>query len=215
MENFVVKPMTDDYDVVIQFTDEFVLDDDTTFIVPLVYDAFVLIDKRVAFKIRGGIQFTGCKEEYKGRPCRVAFVSSCQLPNLMWGLMGVQINNARLNETYRLGARGEYYIEIDDIAKLVHEFETQPIVTTNVLRAKLARIFQTASEQALINILSESEMSVLQLYSHKKDLEKSLSAALANAPAFSEFGISISSIRINSFDISDEDLQQILNRQNS
>ncbi|MCH5159024.1 MAG: SPFH domain-containing protein [Clostridiales bacterium] len=216
MKGIVLEPMIADENVVIQFTDVIETDKNTTVKVPNGFIAVVFIDERVAFKLDVcvGKKLVDYGKEYIRKQCKVAFVRTKPLPQMMWGFGNIQVNNSRLKEAYRVGANGKYGIEISEMAKLIHGFYTESNITIETLREKTISIIKTVGTSVLGSYFADTDISVFEISAHTNELRNTMLNALSQESAFAEIGIRLKDLTVDGIHVNEEDMQLIRNRIN-
>lgn len=216
MKGIMLEPLIADESVIVQFTDDIVVDKHTSVKVPNGFIAVVFIDERVAFKmdVTIGKRLVEYDKNYINKQCKVAFVRTKLLPPMMWGFGNIQVNNERLKEAYRIGANGKYVIEIADISVLIHAFYTETNVTIDMLREKTISVLKTIGTSLLGEYFANTAISVFEISAHTNELRQSLFNFLSKEPTFGELGIKLKDLTVDGVHVNEDDLNLIRNRIN-
>ena len=107
-KNHTVQPIEANEEVLIQISESMEITKRTKITVPTQYKAIAYIDQKPLFRINYCIEKEFVKtygKEYIGKQLKVAFISIRTLAQSAWGFGNIQVNNERLKEAYRLGAK--------------------------------------------------------------------------------------------------------------
>lgn len=216
MKRIVLEPMIADENVIVQFTDTFIADKSTSIKVPNGYRALVFADENVAFRINAGApkKISESGKEYIGKECRVAFVRTKLLPNMMWGFGNIQVNNERLKEAYRVGTNGKYSVEIAETGKLMRCFDTEENITLDMLREKTVSVLRMVGTTLLGKYFAATDISVFEMSAHTDELRQALIKALSSESVFGELGLKLKDLTVDGIHVNEEDLELIRNRIN-
>ncbi len=216
MKNVVLEPMIADDSVIVQFTDNIIVDKHIAVKAPNGFVAVVLIDERVAFRINAGADRKLCDygKDYIGAKCKVAFISTKLLPQMMWGFGNIPVNNERLKETYCIGANGKYSVEIVEAAKLIKAFGSESNITIESIRDKTIGILRNLGNAVMGRIFSESDISVFEVASQIERLRHELFDVLQAESSFSNIGIKLNDLIVEKIHVDEDDLDSIRSRMN-
>ena len=216
MKGIMLEPLLADESVIIQFTDNVVVDKHTSIKVPNGFISVVFIDERVAFKmdVTVGKRLVEYDKNYINKQCKVAFVRTKLMPSMMWGFGNIQVNNERLKEAYRIGANGKYVIEISDMSALIRAFYTETNVTIDMLREKTISVIKTIGTSLLGKYFANTAISVFEISAHTNELRQSLFNCLLKETAFGELGIRLIDLTVDGIHVNEDDLNLIRNRIN-
>lgn len=214
MKGIVLEPAIADESVIVQFTDNVDIDKHTEVKVPNGFIAVVFIDERVAFKadVTAGKRLAEFDKGYVNKQCKVAFIRTKLLPAMMWGFGNIHVNNARLKETYRVGANGKYTIEIADISTLMRTFYTETNITCDMLRDKTISVIKTVGASLMSKFFADADVSVFEVNAQAGALRNKLLNGLAQDPAFGALGIRLKDLTVDGIHVNEDDLELIRNR---
>lgn len=216
MKGLTLQPMIADENVLVQFTKNVTIEKNTSVTVPNGFQAVVLIDEKVAFRMNAGAdkKLITYGKEYLGKRCRVAFVRTKLLPAMMWGFGNIQVNNERLKEAYRIGANGKYTVKICEMAKLINAFDIKTNITIDAIREKTISILRNLGNAVLGKYFASTDISVFEIAAHVGDVREKLFEALKDETAFREIGVALKDLTVEKIHVNEEDLELIRDRIN-
>ncbi|MBE6607541.1 MAG: hypothetical protein E7633_03170 [Ruminococcaceae bacterium] len=217
MKDFVLEPKFSDENIIVQFSEKIITDKKISVHVPNGYQAIVFIDEKIISRIEPCMskKMSDYGKEYLNRNCRIAFVRSKAIPEILWGFGNIQVNNERLKEAYRVGANGTYSVEIAEIAKLVNALEFGMDITTEKIREKTVAILKNIGTSVLGSFFANTKTSIFEAASLTGELRKSMIDALKDEIAFSELGIKLKDLTVDGIHANEKDLELIRNRINT
>ena len=203
MAEIILQPVTDDREVLVQFTESVTIAKDTKVIVPFGYFAAAYVDDQAEMFIRGGATITMCDEEDEellNRQCKAAYIQEGPF-DVLWGTENpIQVNNSRLNESYRVAARGNFFCMVADAEKLLKAFNGER-VTVFDLKQKLRNLCGTVLAEGVGNYLSNSNTPSFRINMEKFAIGSSLDDMLSSDATVREMGLRIYNCTVSMLDV--------------
>ena len=218
MKNNILEPKTKNDEVVIQFTDTFVLDKSIMINIPNQYIAIVFDNEKIAFRIEPCVEKSIYKEygkEYLGHKIQIAFIHVKAIPEIIWGFGNIQVNNDRLKEAYRVGANGTMQVQITDYAKFVNSFSHNSDVTIDVVKEKVFPVIKMTGSNIISSRFAYTDISAFEINAELEKIRDEMLDKIVNEDKFRSMGIKILSLIVNKIHVNEEDLELIRNRINS
>lgn len=213
-----IEPKTVNEDVLIQISEPTELNKKTKVTVPTHYNAYAFVDQKLLFRIDPCVDkelAKSCDKEYIGKQLKVAFVAKKVMAQSTWGFGNIHVNNERLKEAYRIGANGQFSIEIVDHVKLVQSFPNTTEITIDQIREKTISTLKTIGTPILGEYFSNTSTSVFEMSSLIADFREKFMEALQSETIFANMGIKIATLTVNGFHANEDDLELIRNRINA
>ena len=217
MKGIILQPTVADENVIVQFTQNVIIEKNTVVKVPNGFKAIILIDEKVTFRMNEGAtkKLSEYGKDYIGKRGKIAFVHTKMLPAMLWGFGNIQVNNDRLKEAYRVGANGKYVVEIVDIAKLISAFNVENNITTEKVRDRTISIIRNLGNAVLGKCFAKTDISVFEIASQIENIRDELFNSLKNENAFSDIGFKLKDLTIEKIHVNEDDLEIIRNRINN
>ena len=139
-KEILLYPALSTTEILVQFTGEVLLNKNLLITVPSDYVAFVFINQKLSARIEACsntnlIKYLG--KEYNKSLIKIAFVKTSDFPAIPWGFGDIDVKNAKLDETYRVGANGKFVIKIDDVSRLIKSFGSDDNITLESVSLKM------------------------------------------------------------------------------
>lgn len=211
MKETILEPMLADERALVQFTGTVTIDKGLFVNVPNGYQAIALIDERAAFRIPPCVKkkIAEYDKHYLGKQCKIAFVRTKPLASMMYGFGNVPIRNEKLGESYRIGANGTYTVEIVDIPRLVQFFELENVITIDQVRERTIAVIKQVGNSVLGTLFGTSEVAAFEASMMSDKVRKALTEVLEKETAFSEMGVRLKELTVNSVHVNEDDLEEI------
>lgn len=215
MKGMVLQPIIADESIIVQTTQSVIIDKSTQINVLNGFRAVVFIDEKVSFRIDAGAakKIYEYDKDYLNKQCKIAFVRTKLLPQMMWGFGNIQVNNERLKEAYRVGANGKYSVEIVDIAKLLNGFNSERITIDDV-RGRTVGILRTIGSKVLGKYFAKTDISVFEIAAQTGNIRNEMLNELSSEKIFDEIGLKLNDLTVEKIHVPEEDLELIKNRIN-
>ena len=217
MRETVFKPNMCDSDVVVWYTEAFVLDKGMKITVPNQYTAVVFDNEKISFRVEpcvGKAIFKEYGKELLGHTMRIAFVRAKAISETMWGFGNIQVNNERLREAYRVGANGTYQIEVIDYGKLIGAFPAGVSITVESIKERVNSFIRSVGISILGGCFANTSVSVFEISSLLGDIRKKMLNALTEESKIKAMGIRITALTVAGIHVNEEDLELIRDRIN-
>ncbi len=218
MNEIIIKPSTTNENVIVQFSELFIINKNMFIAVPNQYKAIAYIDEKICFRVEPCVKISIVSEygkEYIGKQLRVAFVLEKSLTQMAWGFGNIQVNNERLKEAYRAGANGKYTVKITDYVKLINAFSMSEYITIDKIREKTLTAVKTVGVPILGSCFASTDISVFEISSLVGIIREELVKALDKEVVFNKLGVKIESLTVDGVHVNEEDLEIIRNRINN
>lgn len=212
-----IEPPANDEKLLIQFSKPVEITKKTRITVPANYRAIAFVDAKPLFRIEPcqEKQFVKAyKKEYCGKHISIAYISSRNFARTPWGFGNIQVNNAGLKEAYRVGAHGEFSVDIVDYTKLIAAFPGYSEITVDMLREKCISTLKMVGTPIMSSYFSNTEISVFDMGMLSVDFKEKYISALSEEKIFSDLGIKITHLTVDGFHANEDDLKIIRERLN-
>lgn len=150
-----------------------------------------------------------------GKTIRVAYILNKALPQMLWGVGNINVNNERLKEAYRIGANGRYMVEIIDYVKLIAAFASVKQITDIMIREKTISIVKSVALPVIGEFFAHTNVSVFEISSLLDKVRERMLEALKKEKMFGMLGLSLSELTVEGLHVNENDLQSIRQRLNS
>lgn len=202
----------------VQFSDKYVLDKNTCLTVPRGYIAIAYINGKAMYKSSQCVKekiISKCGKEYLGNEIQFAFYSPTLQPEFSYGFGPINVNNDRLKEAYRIGINGQMIIEIKDYVQLINQFAFSDSISLEDIREKLLPVIKSVGTPIVSSCFVNTNVSVFEIDSMIGEIREKMMRAFVTESAFTNMGISVSSVAINEIFVNEDDLEMIRNRINN
>lgn len=216
MKKIVLQPMISDENTIVQFTDKINVDKSVFVAVPDGFQSVVFIDEKVLFRIDPCTdkRLADYGKDLIGSRCRVAFVRTKAIPAMLWGFGNIHVNNGRLEEAYRIGANGKYFVEISQIPKLIAHFDSDDNITAEKLRDCTLPVVKNIGTALLGEYFAHTDISLFEISAHSAELRANLLNRLRGEEAFSSLGLQLKDLTVDCIHVNEEDAELIRSRIN-
>lgn len=211
-EKIKLCPNTFADDVIVQFTNEIMLNKQVFISVPSDYTAYVFIKQKLAVRIdpcdeTNLLKYVG--KSYNESSVKVAFARKAELPLISWGFGEINVKNDKLKEAYRVGANGKFLVKINDFAKLIKSFGTNENISIEKVGQKAKTIITTVGKPLLSKFFADTMISVFEINSLTDELRNKMLEGFKQESSFGNNGIEISELTINGIHVNEEDMDLI------
>ena len=216
-EEILFSPKNLSNEVIVQYTDSFILDKGMKISVPNQYIAVVFDNEKISFRVEpcvGKVIFKEYGKNFLGHTMKIAFIHVTAIPEMPWGFGNIQVNNERLKEAYRVGANGVFQVKITDFTKLISSFDGAGEITVDNVKEKVLSLIKTIGTEAVGTCFANTEVSVFEISSFIGRIREKLQEKLSKESKLSDMGIKITVLTVASIHINEEDLALIRNRIN-
>ncbi|HHT83154.1 MAG: hypothetical protein ACOYEC_01760 [Christensenellales bacterium] len=217
-ENVISLSQDISNNAVVYFSEPVVVTKKTLISVPGGYKAYGYIDEKLSVRIEPCINMNIYKEYGKsmlGKTIRVAYILNKALPQMLWGVGNINVNNERLKEAYRIGANGRYMVEIIDYVKLIAAFASVKQITDIMIREKTISIVKSVALPVIGEFFAHTNVSVFEISSLLDKVRERMLEALKKEKMFGMLGLSLSELTVEGLHVNENDLQSIRQRLNS
>lgn len=216
MKKIVLQPMISDENTIVQFTDKINVDKSVFVAVPDGFQAVVFVDEKVLFRIDPCTdkRLADYGKDLIGSRCRVAFVRTKAIPAMLWGFGNIHVNNGRLEEAYRIGANGKYFVEISQIPKLIAHFDSDDNITVEKLRDCTLPVVKNIGTALLGEYFAHTDISLFEISAHSAELRANLLNRLRGEEAFLSLGLQLKDLTVDCIHVNEEDAELIRSRIN-
>lgn len=202
----------------ITYSGKFVLDRGTTLEVPPQYTAVVFINGKPLLRRESGLGqelLALVGKQAAGQTVQVAYVRTKALAPDKWGVGNINVNNARLNEAYRVGANGTYTPTVCDYVKLVNAFPYGEDVTLDDVHERVLSVIQGNAAPVIAKQFADSNVSVFEMVARMAEIRAEIQSQLKLDSALSSMGIRLDNVVVAGMHINQEDLERIRDRINN
>ena len=202
----------------VNYSQQYVLDKNTVLDVPPQYTAVVFVNGKPMLRRESGLGQDLLKivgKQAVGQTVQVAFVRTKALAPDKWGVGNINVNNARLNEAYRVGANGTYTPTVCDYVKLANAFPYGQDVTLDDVHDRVLSVIQSNAAPAIAKLFADSNVSVFEMVAHMAEIRAEIQNALKLETAVSSMGIRLDNVVVAGMHINQEDLDRIRDRINN
>lgn len=214
MAKSVIEPK-DGENIIVQFSEKFEFKKNVYISVPKQYSAYVYVDEKPQFSVKPCVKerlIDLADKSFLGKVIQTVFVLKVS-PRILWGVGDIQVKNNKLKEAYRVGANGDFTLDITDDKKLINGFKFGADITTDTIKSALINSIQTVARSVLGECFTETDTSVFELSSLTDDLRDKLIERINKEAAFVNLGLQIKTMTLKTF-VPQEDLDMIRERIN-
>ena len=217
MKKHILQPLISDESVIVQFTDAVLLDRTLMITVPNGYIAYIFADEKAQFRIEpcSAKKIASYGKDLLGKNAKIAFVRTKPMLPMAWGFGNIQVNNERLKEAYRVGANGKYTAEFSQPAKFISCFGAEENVTVDALRERTISAVKTIGVSLLGTYFAGTNISVFEIASCINDFRMKYLKALQAEPVFTDMGLTVKDLTVDSIHVPEEDIESIRSRINT
>lgn len=217
MKEIVYKPINTSDGIIVQYTENFVLDKSMKISVPNQYIAVVFDNEKISFRVEpciGKIIFKEYGKNFLGHTMKIAFIHVTAIPEMPWGFGDIQVNNKRLKEAYRAGANGMFQIKITDFTKLMGAFPSSGEITIDDVKAKVQSLIKMIGVEVVGSCFANTDISVFEISSLIGKIRDDLFEKLSKETKPADIGIKIVNLTVSGIHVNEEDLELIRDRIN-
>lgn len=216
-KEILLYPALSTNEILVQFTGEVLLNKNLLITVPSDYVAFVFINQKLSARIEACsntnlIKYLG--KEYNKSLIKIAFVKTSDFPAIPWGFGDIDVKNAKLDETYRVGANGKFVIKIDDVSRLIKSFGSDDNITLESVSLKIKPIITSIGKPLLSKYFSNTLISVFEINALVDDLREKMLEAIKKEPMCAELGLQVFDLTINGIHVNEDDMELIRSKIN-
>lgn len=218
MKDRVFCPSLNNENVIVEYTDNFILDKKTKIFVPNQYKAVIFDNEKIAFRVEPSSEKTIYKEygkDFLSHQMRIAFLRVKAIPDVLWGFGHIQVKNDKLNEAYEVGANGSCHVNIVDYTKIVNSFPMGKDITIDMLQEKIRTTVNTIGTPIVSMCFANTDISVFEIDSLIGWIRKELQEGLNNDEKIKNLGIRLGEVTVAGIHVDENDLELIKNRINN
>ena len=218
MKEVVFKPEKTNNGIIVQYTDNFVLDKSMKITVPNQYIAVVFDNEKISFRVEpcvGKAIFKEYGKNFLGHTMKIAFIHVTAIPEMPWGFGNIQVNNDRLKEAYRVGANGAFQIKITDYTKLMASFNGSGEITVDDVKEKVTTLIKTIGTEVVGGCFANTDVSVFEISSLVGKIRDDITERIAKESKLVDMGIKISALTVAGVHVPEEDIELIRERINA
>ena len=217
MRGYVIEPQSIAEEVLITVSDAVVVDKKTAITVPNQFKAVGFVDEKQAFRVdpcANEIVYKKYGKDLLGKELKIVYVRTKAIPAQQWGFGGINVNNARLQEAYQIGANGTFRFEIVNMASLLKSFPLQEDISVEEIKKKAINTIKSVGIPALGTYFAGTEISVFEIDKYLGEMRELIFEKLRKESVFSDMGIKIIDFTVAGTFVPDEDKERIRNRIN-
>ena len=202
----------------VDYSQPYVLDKNILLDVPPQYTAVVFVNGKPMLRRESGLGqdlFKIVGKQAAGQTVQVAFVRTKALAPDKWGVGNINVNNARLNEAYRIGANGTYTPSVCDYVKLANAFPYGENVTLEDVHNRVLSAIQGNAAPVIAKLFADSDVSVFEMVAHMSEIRAEIQSKLKLETAVSSMGIRLDNLVVAGMFVNQEDLDRIRERINN
>lgn len=210
------KVLNQENDVIVQYSDGYIINKDTVLEVPNQYVAIAYVDGKMKFRQGPGeYPIYKINKDFLKSELKVAFIKKQAIPSLIWGFGNINVNNERLKEAYRVGANGQLQFKIVGVNDLLNSFSFAKDITSEMIKENVIPVIKNIGADVLAKYFANTSISVFEINSKLEEIREKLLDALVTDNAFKGLGLEIINLTLNPIHVPEEDLEIIRNRINN
>ncbi len=215
MKEMIITPQEINNDIIIQFSDDYIVEKNLVVDVPNQYEMIGYINGKVSFRENDGRYIIyKINKDFLKKNFKVAFIKKKALPDIIWGFGDINVNNQRLKECYRVGSNGTLQFEIIDRVKLVDSFIWGKNISVDMIKFKIIPVIKNIGADVLSKYFANTDVSVFEINSKLEDIRIQLFNSLSNELIIKNMGLKVKSLVVNIIHVNDDDLDIIRNHIN-
>ena len=215
MKEMIITPQEINNDIIIQFSDDYIVEKNLVVDVPNQYEMIGYINGKVSFRENDGRYIIyKINKDFLKKKFKVAFIKKKALPDIIWGFGDINVNNQRLKECYRVGSNGTLQFEIIDRVKLVDSFIWGKNISVDMIKFKIIPVIKNIGADVLSKYFANTDVSVFEINSKLEDIRIQLFNSLSNELIIKNMGLKVKSLVVNIIHVNDDDLDIIRNHIN-
>ncbi len=215
MKEIIITPQEINNDIIIQFSDDYIVEKNLVVDVPNQYEMIGYINGKVSFRENDGRYIIyKINKDFLKKNFKVAFIKKKALPDIIWGFGDINVNNQRLKECYRVGSNGTLQFEIIDRVKLVDSFIWGKNISVDMIKFKIIPVIKNIGADVLSKYFANTDVSVFEINSKLEDIRIQLFNSLSNELIIKNMGLKVKSLVVNIIHVNDDDLDIIRNHIN-
>lgn len=215
MKEMIITPQEINNDIIIQFSDDYIVEKNLVVDVPNQYEMIGYINGKVSFRENDGRYIIyKINKDFLKKNFKVAFIKKKALPDIIWGFGDINVNNQRLKECYRVGSNGTLQFEIVDRVKLVDSFIWGKNISVDMIKFKIIPVIKNIGADVLSKYFANTDVSVFEINSKLEDIRIQLFNSLSNELIIKNMGLKVKSLVVNIIHVNDDDLDIIRNHIN-
>lgn len=217
MKEKVFCPSQKSENVIIEYTDDFILDKKSKIYVPNQYKAIVFDNEKIAFRVDSTAEkiiYKECGKEFLAHTMRIAFLRVKAVPDILWGFGHIQVKNEKLKEAYEVGTNGSCHIKVVDYSKFVNSFPMGNDITIDTIKEKIRTTINTIGTPIVSMCFANTDVSIFEVDSLIGWIRKKLQEGLNSDEKIKNLGIKIEEVTIAGIHVDENDLELIKNRIN-
>jgi len=211
-DNLKIQPSSFDENILVQFSDSFILDKHVLITVPADFDAHFCSEEKWVAKLENVnnenlLKLVG--KDFKNSKSKIAFIRKISLPLIPWGFGDVRVKNNKLEQSYRVGCNGKYQLRIDNISKLIKAFGANSNITVELLEEKTKPMIEPIARPILSDYFVNNNISIFEVESKLDEITNEIVSGLKRENIFKELGVMFNNITVNKIHIPEEDFDSI------
>lgn len=215
MKEIIITPQEINNDIIIQFSDDYIVEKNLVVDVPNQYEMIGYINGKVSFRENDGRYIIyKINKDFLKKNFKVAFIKKKALPDIIWGFGDINVNNQRLKECYRVGSNGTLQFEIIDRVKLVDSFIWGKNISVDMIKFKIIPVIKNIGADVLSKYFANTDVSVFEINSKLEDIRIQLFNSLSNELIIKNMGLKVKSLVVNIIHVNEDDLDIIRNHIN-
>lgn len=215
MKEIIITPQEINNDIIIQFSDDYIVEKNLVVDVPNQYEMIGYINGKVSFRENDGRYIIyKINKDFLKKNFKVAFIKKKALPDIIWGFGDINVNNQRLKECYRVGSNGTLQFEIIDRVKLVDSFIWGKNISVDMIKFKIIPVIKNIGADVISKYFANTDVSVFEINSKLEDIRIQLFNSLSNELIIKNMGLKVKSLVVNIIHVNDDDLDIIRNHIN-
>lgn len=215
MKEMIITPQEINNDIIIQFSDDYIVEKNLVVDVPNQYEMIGYINGKVSFRENDGRYIIyKINKDFLKKNFKVAFIKKKALPDIIWGFGDINVNNQRLKECYRVGSNGTLQFEIIDRVKFVDSFIWGKNISVDMIKFKIIPVIKNIGADVLSKYFANTDVSVFEINSKLEDIRIQLFNSLSNELIIKNMGLKVKSLVVNIIHVNDDDLDIIRNHIN-
>lgn len=204
-------------EALVYFTKHVVASKDVTVTVPRNYVGLLYVNGKPKSKIDECANESLVKKfgsEIKKEDIQISFYSDKQTYAIKWGIGGIQVNNDRLVDAYSVGVNGIVTVSIKEPVKLINYFAKYSTIEVDDVWKKVLPIIVNDGVPVLSEYFSTKSVSIFEINAELANIRAKMVEIIKGEKIFSDMGLEIQDVTLNSIYVPEEDLNRIKERIN-
>lgn len=210
-----IKPLHEDSDIIVQFSDPFLVTKKTYVTVPENYMAFVYENGARTVRLEDGKDNCLFKmnKKNKGKELQIEYILSGVKLQIPWGFGGISACDSETDSTFHVGANGQCFVDIDPL-RLTQTFAVNEQITTDRVHERYIAVMRDVGVGILSDFFGSKPVSVLDVNTLTHDLQEKMLFSLRDHQSLVDIGLHVTNLTVAGIHVNTDDFARIQQARN-